>query len=85
MPDRRCAAAPLAAFRWLSVQSVVDSYDKYQRLNEQMVVQKLASAGGKLPQAMPAESFATVKERPARRQMSDNAMEVQCGLRLLEG
>jgi len=69
------AAAPLAAFLWLSVQSVIDSYEKYQRLNEQMVVQKLASAGGKLAQAMPAESFATPEERVARRQMSDQAME----------
>ena len=49
------AAAPLAAFLWLSVQSVIDSYEKYQRLNDQMVVQKLASAGGKLAQAMPAD------------------------------
>lgn len=69
------AAAPLAAFLWLSVQSVIDSYAKYQGLSAQMVVQSLASAGGKIAQAMPAESFATPDERAARRQMSDQAME----------
>jgi methyl-accepting chemotaxis protein len=68
------AAAPLAAFLWLSIQSVIDSYAQYQRLNEQMVVQQLATAGGKIAQAMPAESFATVNERVARRQISDLAM-----------
>ena len=69
------AAAPLAAFLWLSVQSVLGSYAAYQSLREQMVVQKLASAGGKIAQAMPAESFSSAENRAERRQMSDSAME----------
>ena len=69
------AAAPLAAFLWLSVQSVIDSYAEYQRLSEQMVVQKLASSGGKIAQAMPAESFATPGTRAERRKASDAAIE----------
>ena len=53
------AIAPLFAFLWLAGSSVYQSYQNYEKLNDQMVVQSLASTGGMIAQVLPAEAFAT--------------------------
>jgi methyl-accepting chemotaxis protein len=65
------ATAPLLAFLWLSVTSVMDSYRQYTDLDAQLVVQQLANAGGTIAQTLPAEAFATPANVVERRQAVD--------------
>ncbi len=68
------AIAPLCAFLWLAVSSVYDSYRNYKSLQDQMVVQTLASAGGRIAQVLPAEAFATPETRKERRAVVDQTL-----------
>ncbi|MCY1669258.1 methyl-accepting chemotaxis protein [Rhizobium sp. SL86] len=67
------ATAPLIAFLWASGQSTYDTYRAYATLEHQLVVQRLANAGGALALTLPAEGFATPEQRRDRRQASDMA------------
>lgn len=68
------ATAPLIAFLWLSITSVWNSYQHYEVLDRQMVVQTLAMAGGRIAQVLPAEAFATPDNRAERRKAVDEGL-----------
>jgi methyl-accepting chemotaxis protein len=68
------AVAPLIAFLSLAGMSVYKSFTDYQQLRGEMVVQKLASTGGRVAQALPAEAFASAEQRPARRKVVDDVL-----------
>lgn len=68
------ALAPLVAFLWLSISAVWTSYQQYAELNQQMVVQTLAMAGGRMAQVLPAEAFATPENRGDRRKAVDDGL-----------
>ena len=68
------AAAPLLAFLWLGADAVSEAYDKYAVIQQQMVVQKLAEAGRKIAQALPAEGFSTPETRTRQRAVTDDAL-----------
>lgn len=68
------AVVPLCAFLWLSISGVWDSYKQYRQLDEQIIVQQLAHAGGRLAQLMPAEAFSTPQTRMDRRSQVDQGL-----------
>ncbi|PST20730.1 HAMP domain-containing protein [Mesorhizobium plurifarium] len=67
------AAAPLSAFLWLSGSAVLDGYIRYGALEEQLIVQRLAHAGGEIAQVLPAEAFAKRSDLAERRDAVDRA------------
>ncbi|MGD9479640.1 methyl-accepting chemotaxis protein [Shinella sp. G-2] len=68
------AVAPLLAFLWLGGEAVSEAYDKYEVMQRQMVVQRLAEAGRKIAQALPAEGFSTADTRTRQRAVTDEAL-----------
>lgn len=68
------AAVPVSAFLWVSSVSVFQSYQQYAQLKDQIIIQRLASIGGRIALVMPAESMSTPENRSARRKDVDTAI-----------
>ncbi|WP_394688442.1 methyl-accepting chemotaxis protein [Hoeflea sp.] len=68
------AIVPLIGFLCVSLVSVWDSYGRYSVLERQMIVQKLATTGGRLAQVVPAEAFATPGTLADRRKTVDDTI-----------
>jgi methyl-accepting chemotaxis protein len=67
------AVVPLVAFLWVGGAAVWSSYSAYHNLNNELLIQKLAYAGGAVAQVLPAEAFAGPNERSERRKAVDKA------------
>jgi methyl-accepting chemotaxis protein len=67
------AVAPLLAFLWVTGVSVWDSYANYASLKEQLVVQRLANAGGLVAEVLASEAMAKPEVLAERRKVVDAA------------
>jgi methyl-accepting chemotaxis protein len=70
-----CIAVPLLGLALLATENVFSAYGRYAAMQDAIVVQRLASAGGELALSLPNEALSPIDKVPDARKRTDAAYE----------